>query len=615
MADTSLIFNIIARDKTTAVLAKVQRQAQSTGSLIAKALGPYIVPVLAAGTTGILGMGAALGAAGAAAGVFGAVTGSAMTEVSEAATKVEDLRAKMALYGRQAKMAADHGMEASQFANKQAKANLELQARLAELPPATRAATMAYLDMKSGWEGFVEQNKPAVYGTLQSGYQLIGNAIGRLQPLFDIGKAAADRLIGSMTKAVDGGFIERMATRAKPALASLTNIVINVSRALGGMMGRSSGQGQAMLNWIEKMTAKWAAWSNNTSSESGFTKFLAYAQQHGPAVVTMLGNLVTAARNIVQALTPFAPISLAIATALTSMIAAAPPGVITALVAAFIAYSAAGRVHSTVTSLMAAKQWILNSALLASPITWIVVAIGVLIGVIVYLATKTQFFQTVWGAVWGFMKQVGAWFAGPFAGFFVKLWNGIVDGVTKMKNGVVERFNAVKAIFTGLYNHGKAQFTRLVTAGATFLTWINGIPGKIRGALGNVFGPLWAGFKSAINRIIAGWNNLSFSIGGGSFAGINIASASFGTPNIPYLATGGDITRTGLAVVHKGERVTKAAAARRTGPGTGLTPGARPQVVFKIEGGQSKVVRVLLELLRDGIRDQGGNPVHVLEAR
>lgn len=614
MADTSLIFKIIARDQTQAVMARLKRTAESTGSFVAKALGgPAMVPVMAAGGAAVGGLGVALASAGAAAGVFGAVVGSSMSEVSDTASKMEDLRDKMTQYGKQAELAAAAGQSNEKYLKKQAEASLAFRARLASLPPETRAATQAFIGMKSGWEEFVDSNKPATYGTLTAGYKLVGSAIGKLQPLYDIGKRAADRLIGSMQTAVDGGFIERLAARAGPALDSLTTIVINSSRAIGAMFGKFDGQGQGVLSWLESVTVKWASWATQTGTDSGMSKFLAYVQQHGPTVLATLTSLALAAKNIATAVSPLAPISLAVASALASLLAAVPPEVITALVAGFIAFSAAMKVHAAVTGIMTAVQWAQNSAFLASPITWIVLGVMALVGVIIYLATKTRFFQWIWEGLWGAMKTVGAWFAGPFANFFVSLWKKITDGVTSMKNGVMQRINAVRAIFTGLYNHGKSQFNKLVTAGAAIVTWFKNMPGKVRGALSGIFSPLWTGFKSAVNKLISGWNNLNFSIGGGSFAGISIPSVSFGTPNIPYLATGGDVQRSGLAVIHRGERITKAAVARRTGPGTGSGGGGG--AVIRIEGSNAKVIRVLLELLREGIRDQGGDVVKVLTPR
>ena len=199
---------------------------------------------------------------------------------------------------------------------------------------------------------------------------------------------------------------------------------------------------------------------------------------------------------------------------------------------------------------LAQKAW--NAALLVSPVTWIVAGILLLVGVIIYLATQTQFFQTIWKNVWGFLKAVGAWFAGPFANFFISMYNKVLAGLANMRNGFMQRLNAVKAAFTALKNHAVSAFNGLLAKGATFLRWINSLPGKMRSALSNLFSPLWTGFKSGLNRIIAAWNNLSFTIGGGSFMGMSIPSATISTPNVPMLAKGGIVTRPTLAMIGEG---------------------------------------------------------------
>jgi len=67
---------------------------------------------------------------------------------------------------------------------------------------------------------------------------------------------------------------------------------------------------------------------------------------------------------------------------------------------------------------------------------------------------------------------------------------------------------------------------------------------------------MWDGIKSAfrnmVNWLIGKWNNLSFTIGGGTIAGISVPSATLSTPDLPYLASGGNITQAGMAEV--GER-------------------------------------------------------------
>ena len=264
--------------------------------------------------------------------------------------------------------------------------------------------------------------------------------------------------------------------------------------------------------------------------------------------------------------------------------------------------------------IVTAVTWAWNAALALNPITWIVIGIIAAIAVIVLIATKTRFFQTIWEAVWSFFKMIGAWFAGPFANFFVSTWNKITASFGRAKQQFFSIINGIKGFFVGLGNGIASVWTKVTNKITSVVNFFKGVPGKIRSSLSNMFSPLWSGFKGVVNRIIGGWNNMSFQIGGGSFMGVNIPSVTLGTPNLPYLATGGDIQRTGLAVVHQGERITKAAVARRTGPGTG-SGGGGGGATIRIEGSNAKAVRVLLELLREGIRDQGGDPVRVLTPR
>lgn len=88
----------------------------------------------------------------------------------------------------------------------------------------------------------------------------------------------------------------------------------------------------------------------------------------------------------------------------------------------------------------------------------------------------------------------------------------------------------------------------------SFVGFIKGIPGKISGALSGMFSPLASGFRSAINSVISGWNNLSFSIPSVNIPGLGtVGGGTINTPNIPYLAHGALATGPTLAMVGEGQ--------------------------------------------------------------
>lgn len=116
---------------------------------------------------------------------------------------------------------------------------------------------------------------------------------------------------------------------------------------------------------------------------------------------------------------------------------------------------------------------------------------------------------------------------------------------TPIKNAI----NTVKNVVSAALSNIKSGFN-------SFVTNVTGIPGRIRGALSNLFSPLADGFRSAINSIIGGWNNLSFSIPSVDIPGLgSVGGGTLNTPNIPYLQTGGFTTAQGLAMLHPDEMV------------------------------------------------------------
>lgn len=70
-----------------------------------------------------------------------------------------------------------------------------------------------------------------------------------------------------------------------------------------------------------------------------------------------------------------------------------------------------------------AAQWLWNAAMSANPIGLIIIGITALVAAIIWVATKTTWFQTAWKYTWDFLKMIGRWFAGPFTDFFKMAWN------------------------------------------------------------------------------------------------------------------------------------------------------------------------------------------------
>lgn len=216
------------------------------------------------------------------------------------------------------------------------------------------------------------------------------------------------------------------------------------------------------------------------------------------------------------------------------------------------------KVVQAATKAWAAVQWVLNSALLANPVTWIVIAIIALVVVVILVVKKLG----GWHAV---MDKLGKAFD-KFKALMSKVWHAVKDAVVKGVTKVVEfvkglpgkALNALKSLgsklkslfgrawdavknavgkgvdkvvayvkdtprrfMQNLRNVGsllKGLFTRAwdlardtVTRGAAkVIDFIRGLPGKIR-ALGGKF--LDVG-KAIIGKFVDGLQNAAGVIGG-----------------------------------------------------------------------------------------------------
>lgn len=108
-----------------------------------------------------------------------------------------------------------------------------------------------------------------------------------------------------------------------------------------------------------------------------------------------------------------------------------------------------------VTGLVTAAQWAWNAAQLASPLTWILLAIGAVIAIIVVIATKTDWFQKAWRNSWKWIKdstknvidwfkKIPGWTAdifGKVAGFISKPYRMAFNLISDAWNNTIGRLS------------------------------------------------------------------------------------------------------------------------------------------------------------------------------
>ena len=299
----------------------------------------------------------------------------------------------------------------------------------------------------------------------------------------------------------------------------------------------------------------------------------------------LAGNIVRATAQIVAyvARTVAAELALKAWTiaqyALNAAIVAANFVAATAQIGAFLIKQGAVMIA---TRAWTAAQWLLNIAMDANPIGLVVLAIAALAAGIYLLWTHStgfrKFFIAMWADIWGWLKSVGRWFAGPFKDFFVNGYHLVMLSAQVAANWIHSKWSAVINFFTS-------------------------IPGKIRSIASTMWAGISAAFRGMINEIIGMWNSLHFTVPSVNLFGMHLAGGTIGVPRIPYMATGGDVRRGGFAMV--GERGPEpvylppgASVAPHSSLKSALGGGGIAITVDASRGGNSDFAKAIAKMLR-----------------
>lgn len=238
------------------------------------------------------------------------------------------------------------------------------------------------------------------------------------------------------------------------------------------------------------------------------------------------------------------------------------------------------------------KAWnvaleITNALIAASTIGLIVIALAALAAGLIYAYTHSETFRKIvkgaLDAVSDAAKAVFNWLkknwplllgilTGPMglaAVEIIKHWDSIKNGIKAAYTWLIKNVftpignfftktipNAAKTLAKGVVkcwddmkNGLKTDAKWITDKMGDVVSFFKGLPKKITNATKGMFDGIKNAFRSAINFIIRGWNNLKFTIGKISVLGKTVfPGVTVNTPNIPQLAHGG-ISGGGLAMV------------------------------------------------------------------
>jgi phage-related minor tail protein len=211
-----------------------------------------------------------------------------------------------------------------------------------------------------------------------------------------------------------------------------------------------------------------------------------------------------------------------------------------------------------------AATWAWTTALLANPVTWIVIGIIALVAAIVLIATKTDWFQKLWKAVWGGIKSflsatwdgikavfsaIGDFFTKTIPGWANSLkdkitgaWNSIKSGTSRIWNGIKDwiskAFDFLKSLFLNFTGPGLIikHWDKIKSATGAAWTWVknkisdllNGtkqIISSVTGAISSRISSIWGTIKNATS---AAWSWIKSKISEGINAARNAVLTAVG---------------------------------------------------------------------------------------
>ena len=210
-------------------------------------------------------------------------------------------------------------------------------------------------------------------------------------------------------------------------------------------------------------------------------------------------------------------------------------------------------VQTAATTAFNTVQAITNALFVASPIGWIILAIGALVAISVALWKNWDAVCNGIKAAWEWLKTTAVNIWNGIADFFVAYWPWILGvftgGIGLVIGYVIQNWDSIKAKTAEIWNAVKEIFSKFWTnIKETFTSGVN----KIK--------ELWEGLKNFLKNPIKGVVKL-FKRTDEDGDGYIDGSHAGGLPNVPFDGY--------IAKLHKGERVLTAAENRNYSKGQG----------------------------------------------
>jgi hypothetical protein len=255
-----------------------------------------------------------------------------------------------------------------------------------------------------------------------------------------------------------------------------------------------------------------------------------------------------------------------------------------------------------------------NTAMLANPVTWVIVGIMALIAAIVLCVKYWDEIKAAAVACWDWIKNAwksaGTWFnekiIQPVAKFFVGMWDGLKNGAKNAWEGIKNVFSTVGTFFKNVFSNAwKGVVSVFSTAGEIFVDIKDGIVSVFKTVVNGII----KGINTVVKLPFQGLNKILDKIHGLEIAGVkpfNFLTWRAPIPEIPLLASGGIVNEGQMFVARErgpelvGSIGRKTAVANNDQIISGIESGVYRAMMAANSGNSSKPVTVNATFEIDG---------------
>lgn len=405
---------------------------------------------------------------------------------------------------------ASASLQAAGGVDQAAAAQARYEEELAKLTPSARATFDAFVSLKSAFTDWSESLQPHVMPIFTRALEGIKNSLPGLTPIV----IAAAKAISSLQDRVSKGFKSPWWKEFKadldgavgPALEGLGISFGRIFKGMAGVIQAFFPHMDGISSRMQTLTGRFADWGTSLKGSPEFEKFLSYSSDMAPKLGDALREIGSALLSVGQAMSPISGPLLELiagtASAIGTIADKAPwaIGLLYGLVVATKLWTLAVVVAAAAQRGWAIAVGLWSLAMRLSPIGWILTLIGLLVAAIVFIATKTTWFQDAWAVAWEAIKGAASW-----------VWDNVLKPVLgKLRDALQTAGDwakwlwnkAIKPAFAGIGEAGKTVWNKVLKpVFDAFVRGLRNIGDWAKWLRDKVIKPVWNGIRDAISAV------------------------------------------------------------------------------------------------------------------